>query len=195
MAREATRSRMARSKYRNRAVIRQISFLVFAASMVMSLSVVSARAQAQDFVKDTFGDWEIRCLEASKETCVMSQVGKTAAGEVALEVQLQRLAGVTAENGQQVPAIVALKAPLGILIPYGVRIKIDGKDSGAIPLERCLASGCVSRTPIGDEAVSRMKKGSSSVFTFVLDKEIPVNVSLKGFTKAYNNLEPVRGQN
>ena len=175
-------------------MIRQIPLLISAACLALTFSAQGATAQAKDFVKDTFGDWEHRCLEAQRDTCVMSQVGKTSQGEVALEVQIQRLTGVKAENGKAVPAVVAIKAPLGILIPYGVRIKIDGKDAGGIPLERCLPAGCVSRLPIGDEAVSKMKKGGKAVFTFVLDKEVPVNISLRGFTKAYNNLSPVRGQ-
>ena len=44
-----------------------------------------------------------------------------------------------------------------------------------------------------DEAVKNMKKGSNAVYGIFLEKEVLVDISLRGFTKAYNNLKPIQG--
>lgn len=169
---------------------------LFVALFVFGLIVQTTGAsaqQAKDVLRDTFGDWEIRCIEGT-ETCAMSQVGNTSDGKRALLVTIQRLRGARAEDGTNVPAAITVQTPLGILIPYGVRIKIDSDQVVPLPLSRCVPAGCISQAPMLDEAVSKMKAGSTAVFGFFLDKEILVNVSLRGFTKAFNNLTPVAGR-
>ncbi|MFK7945303.1 MAG: invasion associated locus B family protein [Paracoccaceae bacterium] len=149
-----------------------------------------AWAQTKDVLKATHGDWEIRCIEGSN-TCAMSQVGKTNDGKRALLVTIQRLSGAKAENGTPVPAAMTVQTPLGILLPYGVRLKIDADQVVPLPLSRCVPAGCISQAPMLEEAVGKLKKGSKAVYGFFLDKEVLVNVSLRGFTKAFNSLTPV----
>ena len=124
----------------------------------------------------------------------MSQVGKTGDGKRALLVTIQRLKGAKADNGQAIPAAITVQAPLGILIPYGIRIKIDSDQVVPLPLSRCVPAGCVAQAPMLNEAVGKMKKGSKAVFGFFLENEVLVNVSLSGFTAAYDSLTPVAGQ-
>lgn len=149
-----------------------------------------ALAQSNDVLKETHGDWEIRCIQGSN-TCIMAQVGNTPDGKAALRVTVQRLKGASAENGTPVPAAMTVQAPLGILLPYGLRLKIDADKVVPLPVTRCLPAGCISQAPMLDEAVNKMKKGSKAVFGFFADKEVLVNVSLRGFTKAYGSLTPV----
>lgn len=162
--------------------------------VAVMLSTVPATAQASDELRATHGDWEIRCIEGS-DTCAMSQIGNTADGKRALLVTIQRLQGAKADNGAAIPAAITVQSPLGILIPYGIRVKIDAADVVPLPLSRCVQVGCIAQAPMLDEAVNRMKKGSKAVFGFFLDQEIIVNVSLSGFTAAYNDLKPVAAQN
>lgn len=171
---------------------RLAGFLVAAWLLAMGGSS-SAFAQGQDELRATHGDWEVRCVSGT-DTCAMSQVGNTSDGKRALLVTVQRLRGVTAEDGSVVPAAITVQTPLGILLPYGVRMKIDNNQVVPVQLSRCVPAGCISNARMLDEAVGRMKKGSSAVFGFFLDREILVNVSLRGFTKAYNSLSPVSAQ-
>jgi len=151
-------------------------------------------AQAtKDVLRATHGDWEIRCIEGT-ETCAMSQIGKTADGKRALLVTIQRVAGAKTEDGKPIPAAITIQTPLGILIPYGIRIKIDSDKVVPLPLSRCIPAGCISQAPMLEAAVTKMQKGSVAVFGFYLQAEVLVNVSLKGFTKAYNALKPVSAQ-
>ena len=170
-------------------MIRTLS-ATLSAIFVAGIFATPAFAQTKDVLKATHGDWEIRCIEGSS-TCAMSQVGKTDDGKRAILVTIQRLEGAKADNGTPVPAAMTVQAPLGILLPYGVRLKIDADQVVPLPLSRCVPAGCISQAPMLDEAVNKMKKGSKAIYGFFLDKEILVNVSLRGFTKAFNSLTPV----
>lgn len=121
----------------------------------------------------------------------MQQVGSTSDGRRALLVTLQRLAGVMAE-GRPVAAAMTVNTPLGVLIPYGVRIRIDNGEVSPVPLLRCLPDNCAARAPLSAEAVEQLKKGSVAKFGFFLQEEVLVDVSLSGFTAAYNALQPVQ---
>jgi invasion protein IalB len=172
-----------------------VNRLFIIASFMLTISFIApspAQAQGNDVLRDTFGSWEIRCIEGT-DTCAMSQVGNTTDGKRALLVTIQRVI-VQTDNGTPVPAAMTVQTPLGILLPYGVRLKIDSNDVVPMPLSRCIPAGCISQAPISDKAVDQMKRGSKAVFGFFLTNEVLVNVSLSGFTKAYNSLTPVRPQ-
>lgn len=162
-----------------------------AALSVASAAVAQQAAQKQ-VLKATHGAWEIHCLEGT-ETCAMQQVGKTAEGKRALLVTVQRLSGVTADD-KPVPAALTVNTPLGVLIPYGVRAKVDDGDVVPVPLLRCLNDNCAARAPLAEEAVDRLKKGSKATFGFFLQDEVLVDISLNGFTAAYSDLKPVAAQ-
>ena len=165
-------------------------FLAAMFALALVALAAPALAQTEDELKATHGDWEIRCLKGT-EACAMSQVGKTEDGKRALLVTIQRVTGASTNDGKAIPAAMTVQTPLGILIPYGLRIKIDDDKVIPLPLSRCIPAGCVSQAPMLDEAVGKMKAGSKAVFGFYLENEILVNVSLKGFTAAYNALTPV----
>ncbi len=168
-----------------------------AANVLACLAGLSATGAAQaqqeeqnQVLKATHGAWEIQCLEGT-ETCAMQQVGNTADGKRALLVTVQRLAGVTAE-GKPVPAALTVNTPVGVLIPYGVRVRVDDGNVAPVPLLRCLPDNCAARAPLADEAIAQLKKGSKAIFGFFLQDEVLVDVSLSGFTAAYDELKPVQ---
>jgi invasion protein IalB len=148
--------------------------------------------QPDRVLKETHGAWEIHCIEGT-ETCNMQQLGKTGEGERALLVTIERLAGVTAE-GKPVPASLTVYTPLGVLIPYDVRVRIDDGEVMPVPLMRCLSDLCMARAPMAEQHVSMFKRGSNARFGFYLNDEILVDVSLSGFTAAYDSLTPVQVQ-
>ena len=152
-----------------------------------------AHAQGSDVLRDTYGDWQVRCIEGT-DVCAMSQTGNDPQGQPAMQVTIQRLKGATAENGVPVPATITVQAPLGILIPYSIRVKIDSADAELLPLTRCIPAGCIAQAPMTNEAINKMKAGSKAVFGFVTDRELLIDISLRGFTKAFNNTPEVNPQ-
>jgi invasion protein IalB len=176
---------------------------LFAAGAAMAQAQAPAEAPAQapgqapgqkQVLAATHGSWEVHCLEGT-ETCAMQQVGNTSEGERALLVTVQRLAGVESE-GRAVPAAITVTMPMGVLIPYGVRVRVDQGNMAQVPLLRCLPEGCVARAPMAEEAINELKRGSTATFAIFLQEEVLVDISLNGFTAAYDALKPVQaGQN
>lgn len=148
--------------------------------------------QPNRVLKATHGAWEVHCLEGT-ETCAMQQFGKTADGKRALLVVINRLAGVSQE-GQAISASMDVLAPLGVLIPYNVRLKVDQGEVQPVPLLRCLSQGCMARAPLDEQAVGMLKKGTNAKFGFFLTEEVLADVSLNGFTAAYDSLTPIAVQ-
>lgn len=175
-----------------------IRFLTALCALAVAIVIMAAPAHAQnkapkDVLKEKHGDWEIRCLEGTK-TCAMSQVGKTSDGKRAILVTIQRLTGAKTKDGQAILAAMTVQTPLGILIPYGLRLKIDADKVIPLQLARCIPAGCVSQAPMLAEAVGKMKKGAKAIYGYFLQKEILVNISLNGFTKAFDTLTPVQAK-
>ena len=180
---------MRRKLFRAAAVACLAGFSVAGAAQAQIQAPEAAQKQV---LTATHGAWEIHCLEGT-ETCAMQQVGNTAEGQRALLVTVQRLAGVTAE-GKAVPAALTVNTPVGVLIPYGVRVKVDEGNVAPVPLLRCLPDTCAARAPLADEAISKLKKGSKATFGFFLQEEVLIDVSLSGFTAAYDALKPVQAE-
>lgn len=149
----------------------------------------AAGAQPEQVLKSTHGAWEIYCLKGT-ETCGMQHVGKTADDKRALVITVERLAGVTAD-GKSVAAALTVRTPLGTLIPYGVRVKIDDGEVHPVNLVRCVPNSCLARAPLTEQDVALFKQGSQATFGFFLTEEVLVNVSLSGFTAAYESLKPI----
>ena len=137
----------------------------------------------------THGDWQVRCAE-EQQVCVMSQVGRNPEGQEVLEVQLRKLSGAQTPEGETIPAAMQIVTPLGVLLPPGIRVQVDGAEVGAIPYQVCTPEGCVLRQPLTSEVLNRLKAGANARMTLVAlpQQEIPVDISLMGFTKAFGSL-------
>lgn len=151
--------------------------------------LAGAQQQPKEVKKATHGDWEIVCIEGT-ELCRMEQFAKSAQGERALLVRLQRVQGPQIKA----PAVISMLAPPLVLLSYNLRAKIDNGELKILPFERCLPQGCMAAGPMADVTVAELKKGSKMSVEFVLEKVEKINVSLRGFTKAYNSLQPIQAK-
>ena len=83
-------------------------------------------------------------------------------------------------------------APLGILMPSGLGLKIDGKDIGRAAFVRCLATGCVAEVIADDALLGQLKSGK--VATFIVfqtpDEGIGIPISLAGLAASLSDLPP-----
>src|SRR5215210_3057799 len=97
--------------------------------------------RAQGVVKNTFGDWQMRCeapAGAKNEQCALVQ---NVAAEDRPNVTLLVIVLKTADGKSRLLRIVA---PLGVLLPAGLGLKIDQADVGRAGFVRCLTTGCVA---------------------------------------------------
>lgn len=156
---------------------------------LMAPGLATAQQQPKEVKKATHGDWEIVCLEGT-ELCRMEQFAKSAQGERALLVRLQRVKGPNI----QAPAVISMLAPPLVLLSFNLRAKIDSGEMKILPFERCLPQGCMAAGPMAEATVSELKKGTRMSVEFILEKVEKINVSLRGFTKAYNSLQPIQAK-
>lgn len=152
------------------------------------LGLVSVgEAKAQGMVKNTFGDWQMRCetpAGATSEQCALVQ---NVAAEDRPNVTLVIIVLKTADAKSRLLRIVA---PLGILLPSGLGLKIDEADIGRAGFVRCLATGCVAEVVMEDNLVNQMKNGKTATFIVFQTPEegIGIPVSLNGFAGGFDAL-------
>ena len=141
-----------------------------------------------EVVRDTFEDWQIRCSPENTD-CFMYQLALDAEGNPVAEFSMIRL-----EPGNEAAAGVTVVTPLGTLLPVGLVIQVDNGEQRQYPFSFCSQVGCFARFGLATATVDAMKRGAvaSLRIASVAAPEQPVtlDISLSGFTDAYNTLEP-----
>lgn len=159
-------------------------------ALMISTGGAAAQQAAEEKVVATHGAWQVRC-SGDEDVCILSQVGKDSNGKDVLEVQVRKLNGAKAPDGTPIPGAVQIVTPLGVLLPAGVRIQVDGNKERAAPYEVCTQTGCLVRQPISTDLINELKAGAHAKVTIVAapQQEIPVTLSLSGFTKGFGALK------
>jgi invasion protein IalB len=138
-------------------------------------------------VRSTHGDWQIRCdtpAGAQDEQCVLMQfVTAEDRDNVGLTVIVLKTADKQAR-------IMRVLAPLGVLLPSGLGLKIDDSDMGRAGFVRCLPNGCVAEVILEDQLLTRLKAGGTATFIIFQTPEegIGIPISLNGFGPGYDTL-------
>jgi invasion protein IalB len=161
-----------------------------ALSAVLAFCLVfypGAPAQAQGTVKSVHGDWQLRCDTppgAQAEQCALIQ---SVTAEDRPNVGLTVIALKTADQKSR---LVRVLAPLGVLLPSGLGLKIDNADIGRAGFVRCLPNGCVAEVVMDDNLLNQLRTGTSATFIIFQTPEegIGIPVSLKGFGEGFDKL-------
>lgn len=144
-------------------------------------------AAAQGVVKSVHGEWQIRCDTppgAQGEQCVLLQsVQAEDRPNVGLTV-------IVLKTADQKSRLLRVLAPLGVLLPAGLGLKIDEQDVGRAGFVRCLPNGCVAEVVMDDTLIARLKGGRLATFIIFQTPEegIGVPLSLNGFGPGYDAL-------
>jgi len=163
------------------------TFLVAAAVLAGSLAANIGNpgaALAQGAVRSTHGDWQIRCDTppgAQSEQCALIQ---SVTAEDRQNVGLTVIVLKTADGKDH---ILRVLAPLGVLIPTGLGLKVDDEDIGRAQFIRCLPNGCVAEVIIDETLVKKLENGKLATFIIFQTPEegIGIPMSLAGFTEGY----------
>lgn len=152
--------------------------------------VAQDTAAPTETVKATHGAWEIVCATAQPDLCVMRQFGKNAEGNNVIEIRIRELEGVTSQDGKTFPAAIQITTPLGTILPAGVTVTVDAGEPRTGVFEVCVPNGCIIRDPMSEEFLANLKAGKVAKMTFNALQlgTLNVDISLKGFTKAFNAL-------
>jgi len=151
------------------------------------LLLAAPSASAQGVVKSVHGDWQIRCDTppgAQSEQCALIQsVTAEDRPNVGLTV-------IVLKTADQKSRLMRVLAPLGVLLPSGLGLKIDQTDIGRAGFVRCLPNGCVAEVVMDDKLVGQLKAGEFATFIIFQTPEegIGIPLSLGGFGEGYDAL-------
>jgi invasion protein IalB len=144
-------------------------------------------ALAQGTVKSVHNDWQVRCDTppgAQGEQCALIQ---TVTAEDRPNVGLTVIVLKTADQKGRMMRVLA---PLGLLLPLGLGLKIDKTDVGKAGFVRCLPNGCVAEVQMDDNLVKQLRTGQTATYIIFQTPEegIGIPVSLKGFGEGFDKL-------
>ncbi len=164
-----------------------LSLAVLAAAVSSAPRTEAAAAGPQGAIKDKHGDWETRCETppgASYEQCalVLSVVDQERPNVTLVVIVLN-----TADRKARLMRVIA---PLGVLLPSGVGLRIDDEDLGHLNFLQCLANGCIAQLAIDDKLLDKLKTGKTATLGIFQTPEQGVGVlaPLAGFKEAYEQL-------
>ena len=137
-----------------------------------------------------FKDWTVRCgrhSEQGPEVCEMQQQQIDKEDRTVMAVAVGRVPGRS-----DLGLLVML--PLGILLPAGVTLQIDGGAEVPLQVDRCERQGCRIEMLLEPDLLTRLKAGTkATVFFEAVDpkgerQRLGVPISLLGFTAALNEV-------
>jgi invasion protein IalB len=130
---------------------------------VLAVSVIAAclcgstvTASAQGAIRSTHGDWQIRCETppgAQSEQCALFQ---SVVAEDRASVGITVLVLKTAD---QKTRLMRVQAPLGVLLPAGLGLKVDNVDVGRAGFVKCLPRGCYAEVVMDDKLMGQLRSG------------------------------------
>lgn len=158
-----------------------------AALALALLGAAVAPAAAQGVVRSVHDDWQIRCETppgAQAEQCALFQ---SVVAEDRANVGITVLVLKTADQKSR---LMRIQAPLGVLLPAGLGLKIDQVDVGRAGFVRCLPKGCYAEVVMDDELIKKLRSGTTATFFIFQTPEegIGFPMSLKGFGEGYDQL-------
>ena len=163
----------------------RVSLACIAASVAVAMAGVPASAQGT--VKSVHGDWQIRCDTppgAQGEQCALIQsVTAEDRPNVGLTV-------IVLKTADQKSRLMRVLAPLGVLLPSGLGLKIDKADVGRAGFVRCLPNGCVAEVQMDENLLKQLRSGQQATFIIFQTPEegIGIPMGLKGFGDGFDKL-------
>ena len=100
------------------------------------------------------GDWQIRCDTppgAQSEQCALIQ------SVVAEDRSNAGLTVIVLKTADQKSRLMRVVAPLGVLLPSGLGLKLDNQDVGRAGFVRCLPNGCVAEVVMDDKLLGQLE--------------------------------------
>jgi invasion protein IalB len=153
----------------------------------LALAGWAGPASAQGVVKTVHGDWQVRCdaVPGSQgEQCgLLQSVTAEDRPNVGLTV-------IVLKTADQKARLMRVLAPLGVLLPSGLGLRIDDADIGRAGFVRCMPNGCIAEVVMDDKLVDKLKTGKQATFIIFQTPEegIGIPMQLAGFGEGFAKL-------
>jgi invasion protein IalB len=164
----------------------------------------ASSVQAQGVMKGNFGEWEMRCDDAAqsalgavppkdttpKQQCILYQnIADERDDKLNLVVVILKTSDPRTPTQRR--PVLRVIAPLGILLPRGLALRIDQTEVGSTGFVRCLNNGCVAEVDMDEALIDRFNKGQTATLyvAFTPQEQRGLVLSLSGFDKGYAALQ------
>ncbi len=167
--------------------------MLFRILFAIVLAAAALPAAAQVVQGETSGDWTKGCLQppknrpnASEQCFIYQRLVPPGSEQAAATVAVGR-------PGADRPLVASLTVPLGVNLPAGVTIWIEGDEKAVRrpPLLFCVQAGCEANMRMDEAMLGAFKQHLNGVlsFTMVDGRQVSLAISLRGFTNALTFLE------
>jgi invasion protein IalB len=145
----------------------------------------------------TEGDWKIQCEKPAGDAAAGADPAKKTCGLIQ-SVQSEKnpkarmtLIVVKQKQADKTQVMMRIMAPIGVFLPTGVALEIDGSAVGRVPFTRCLPQVCIAFAEAQPATLDKFKKGSAANFIIYEGpgQGLPMKISLSGFSKALAALD------
>lgn len=143
-----------------------------------------AQADPAPVIVATHGAWKIQC-EANQKAGTTRQCGLVQAAQNEKNPKAGlTLVVVKTKQGDKVVTMMRVMAPIGVFLPTGVALEVDGAAVGRVPFTRCLPQICIAFAEASPETLVKLKKGTAANFIVYEAPGIglPMKMSLDGFS-------------
>jgi invasion protein IalB len=163
---------------------------LIAACVVLAFASAQAFAQSEvgsGQVKAIYGAWKLKCAQlagAKQDKCALVQDLKL---EDRPNMFLTVLVMRSFDSDKKILRIVA---PLGVVLPAGLGLRVDGTDVGNVKFLKCWKFGCLAEIIVSEELVTKFSTGQTASFIVFQtpDSGIGFPAPLAGFSDGLKGL-------
>ena len=187
-------------------IYRSLGWLSLSVFVMMWIANPTHAATGQN---KKFGSWFMHCSEIetpqsadasntvapSKEVCALFQsIAAENRPRFGLTVLISKDDGTTViatKNAPKPAALIKILVPLGVLIPTGVGMNVDGENLGLTGFLRCLPNGCTAVATLSDASLAQLKAAKTASFTVFLTPEdgLSIPIKLDGLAEGFDALK------
>ena len=149
--------------------------------------------QPQPETVATHGAWTVQCQDQPASAggdggraCHMAQAAESKQPGVGLMLVVAK----REQDGQEV-TMLRVMAPIGVYLPTGVALEIDGVAVSRVPFDRCIPQACLAIAVASPPTLEKLKKGGVANFIIYTGpgNGMGLELSLNGFTAALAELD------
>jgi len=159
--------------------------LLLAAGLAAAL--VPQRASAQTAVKGKIGAWETRCETPPGSQSQQCAIVQSVVDDDRPNITLVVIALKTADRKSRLLRVIA---PLGVLLPTGIGLRVETEDLGRMNFMRCQPNGCIAEVFLDEKILGKLEAATKATLVLyqTMEEGIGVPVTLTGFKESFEAL-------
>ncbi len=154
-----------------------------------NLSLGKPKDEADVYVKDRFGDWQLICIRVAdrQDPCELYQLLRDQDGNSVAEITM-----FAVPDDPQAVAGATIVTPLETLLTANLRLAVDGGEARIYRFLFCRSIGCFVQLGLTDDEIEQFRRGAVATVTIVPaavpDRAVGLEMSLSGFTAGWDAL-------